>query len=225
MRRWIRWTLGAVLGLLVLLAVALAALWQWASSDDFRSRVQQAAGGALGVPVQLGRIDIAVWPAVAVAVHDVQVQTRPALKLERIEARPVWASLLAGRPELDALVVRKAQLPQQGLVALAAPAQKKDGARPSSAAAPMPRRIVLEQVTWVDEKGQALTVDAEIAFAGEPLPQSAWVDVTGGRFKGAKARLERQAQAWQLRAEIGGGTVSGPLWLEPQRRRGWSWPP
>lgn len=222
-----KWLLGLALGLLLLVAVALFGLWRWASSDDFRQRAQQQASQALGVPVQLGGIDLAVWPLPSVAVQDVRVQTRPALTLERVEARPVWSSLLAGQPALDALVVRNAVLPQQGLVALATRLQKQDpsggGAKPTSdAAGPMlPRRIVLDHVTWVDAKSQRLTVDAEVAFESEPLPRSLRVDVVAGRFAGAKARLQREAEAWQLRADIGGGTISGPLRLQPQRSGAW----
>jgi hypothetical protein len=99
--------------------------------------------------------------------------------------------------------------------------QKQEG-KPAKAAAPpvLPRRIVLERVTWIDAKGQKLTIDAEVAFAGELLPHTARVDVVAGRFAGAKARLERQSEAWQLRAEIGGGTITGPLRLVPVRGGG-----
>ncbi|WP_332814318.1 hypothetical protein [Ramlibacter sp.] len=223
-----KWLLGLGLGVVLLVAAALFGLWRWTASDDFRQRAQQQASQALGVPVQLGGIQLAVWPAPSVAVNDVRVQTRPALTLERVEARPVWSSLLAGRPELDALVVRNAVLPQQGLVALATRLQKQEssapGARPAGgeAAAPaLPRRIVLERVTWVDAKSQRMTVDAEVAFESEPLPQSLRVEVVAGRFAGARARLQREADAWRLRAEIGGGTVSGPLRLQPQRNGAW----
>lgn len=231
MRTWMKWVVGVLVALLLLLAGAVFALSRWAASDDFRQRAQQQASQALGVPVQLGRIDIAAWPALSVVVHDVRVQTRPPLTLERVEARPVWASLLAGEPALDALVVRNAVLPQQGLVALATGLQKPSpaGAKPSapsgapSAATPpqLPRRIVLEKVTWVDANSQKLTVDAEVDFEGELLPHKARVDVVAGRFAGAQASLERQQDAWQLRSRIGGGSITGPLRLEPQKGGGW----
>lgn len=225
MRAWMKWLVGIAAALAVLVALAAFGLSRWASSDDFRQRAQQQAGQALGVPVQLGRLDIALWPLLSVAVHDVRIQTRPPLTLERVEARPVWASLLAGKPELDSLVVRNAVLPQQGLVALATGLQKQEagsGGKPAPAAAPqLPRRIVLERVTWVDARSQKLTVNAEVAFEGELLPQSARIAVVEGRFAGARARLERQPEAWQLRSEIGGGTVSGPLRLQQVRGGAW----
>lgn len=219
-----KWVAGGLLLLVVVLAVAVGALSRWAGSDDFRNRAQQAATHALGLPVQLGRIDVTLWPLPAVAVHDLRVQTRPPITLERVDARPAWAALLVGRPELDTLVVRKATLPQQALTAVAAAAQKQDaGSKPKPAGAlpALPRKIVLDKVTWVDARGQPLTVDADIAFSGELLPDTADIKVVGGRFTGARALLTRDDRVWQLRAEIGGGTITGPLRLQPVRGGGW----
>ncbi|WP_427914167.1 AsmA family protein [Ramlibacter sp. MMS24-I3-19] len=226
MRAQNKWALGLAGGVVVLVGAAVAGLAQWAGSADFRLRAQQAATQALGVPVQLGEVEITYWPALGVAVHDVRVLTRPALTLAQIEATPVWSSLVVGKPVLDALVVRSAVLPQQGILAAVAALQKqapKAAAAKSTSdpAASLPRRIVLDQVTWVDASQQRLTVNAEIAFAGELLPETAKVDIVGGRYAGAQARLERAGEAWQLRAEIGGGTLAGPLRLQSQKAGGW----
>lgn len=219
-----KWAVAGVGGVVLLLGAAVAGLAAWAGSDDFRSRAQQAATTALGVPVQLGDIDVTFWPALAVAVRDVRIRTRPALTLAQIDATPVWSSLLLGKPALDALVVRHAVLPQQGILALVAAAQKQAPRAPAASGGSMPtlpRRIELDHVTWVDAAGQKLTVDAEVAFDGEPLPQRATLEVIDGRFLGAKARLDREDDAWQLRADIGGGTITGPLRLQAQRSGGW----
>ncbi|HEY1230263.1 MAG TPA: hypothetical protein VGF26_23390, partial [Ramlibacter sp.] len=157
-------------------------------------------------------------------VHDVRVLTRPALTLAQIDATPVWTSVLMGKPALDALVVRNAVLPQQGILAAVAALQKqapKAAAKNTDPTANLPRRIELDQVTWVDASRQRLTVNAEIAFAGELLPDTAKVDIVGGRYAGAKARLDREGDAWQLRADIGGGTLTGPLRLQSQKGGGW----
>lgn len=221
MRAWMRWTVGLGGAAVLLGAGAVAGLSQWASSDDFRTRAQQAASQALGVPVQLGRIDVTLWPLPAVALREVRVQTQPPLTLAQVDATPLWSSLLVGRPALDALVVREAVLPQVGLLALAAGLQKQAPATPAATPLALPRRIVLDKVTWIDAARQALTVDAEISFGDAPLPQAARIAVVAGRFAGAHARLDRDQDAWQLRAEIGGGTLAGPLRLAPQRGGGW----
>ena len=225
MRAQNKWALGLVGGVVVLVGAAVAGLAHWAGSGDFRLRAQQAATQALGVPVQLGEIEITYWPALGVAVHDVRVLTRPALTLAQIDATPVWTSVLLGQPVLDALVVRNAVLPQQGILAAVAALQKQApkaaAKKASDPVASLPRRIELDQVTWVDASRQRLTVNAEIAFAGELLPDRARIDVVGGRYAGASARLEREGEAWQLRADIGGGTLTGPLRLQAQKGGGW----
>jgi hypothetical protein len=220
MRPALKWILAIAALLVALVVGAVALLSQWAGSDDFRTRAQQLASQALGVPVKLGRIEVNVLPSPAVALRDVRIETRPPLVLEQIDATPVWSSLLTGSPALDALIVRKAVLPQQGITMLAAAAQK-DKPSPAGNTPALPRRIVLDEVTWVDASRQRLTVNAEVLFEGEPLPQDAKVEIVGGRFTGAKAHLERQADAWQLRADIGGGTVTGPLRLQPQKGGGY----
>src|SRR5512145_536216 len=124
--KWMAFALAAVA--LVLVGVVLA-LQYWLRTDDFRSRVEREAAAALGVPVKLGRLSVDLWPVPAVAVDEVQVQTRPApLTVARVEARPEWAPLLAGRLEVSTLIVRKAVLPQTGLTALANAMQKREKA-------------------------------------------------------------------------------------------------
>jgi hypothetical protein len=219
-----KWAIGIVGGVVVLVGVAVAALAQWAGSADFRVRAQLAASQALGVPVSLGEIDVTLWPALGVAVSDVRIHTRPALTLAQIDATPVWSSMLLGQPALDALVVRQAVLPQQGILALMAALQKqapKAAGKTGDPMANLPRRIELDQVTWVDASKQRLTVNAEVRFGGEPLPDNASVEVVGGRYTGTKARLEREGDAWQLQADVGGGTLTGPLRLQAQRGGGW----
>lgn len=228
MRAQNKWAIGLVGGVVVVVGAAVAGLAQWAGSADFRLRAQQAATQALGVPVQLGEIEVTYWPALGVAVHDVRVLTRPALTLAQIDAVPSWSSMLLGKPVLDTLVVRNAVLPQQGILAAVAALQKQAPKKParssaSSAdpAASLPRRIQLDQVTWVDASRQRLTVNAELVFAGELLPDSAKVDIVGGRYVGTKVRLDRDGETWQLRGDIGGGTLTGPLRLQEKRGDGW----
>lgn len=222
-----RWAIGLMGGAVVLVGAAVAGLAQWAGSADFRLRAQQAASQALGVPVQLGELEITYWPALGVAVHDVRVLTRPALTLAQIDAVPEWSSMLVGKPVLGALVVRHAVLPQQGILAAVAALQKqsprKSAGKGADPAAVLPRRIELDQVTWVDASRQRLTVNAELDFAGELLPDKAKVDIVGGRYAGARVRLDRDrgGDTWQLRADIGGGTLAGPLRLQSQRGDGW----
>jgi uncharacterized protein involved in outer membrane biogenesis len=222
MKRIGKWLLiGAALLVVAFVGAALA-LRHWVGTEDFRSRVAQQVSGVLGVPVELGRISVDVWPVPAVALDAVQVKSKPALTLERIEARPAWPALLHGRLEITTLVVRNAVLPEQAITALAAAFSRKPASpraaavQPAGTSAPkLPQRAVLDHVTWVPAKGSSSTVDAQLRIDPDGLPASARVEVREGRWQGARATLERAEGGWHVHADIGGGTVNGKLQLQP----------
>jgi hypothetical protein len=229
MKRLAKWLAGILVLLVLLVGGVAMALQHWVGSDDFRGRVSQQISSALGVPVQLGGITVDVWPLPAVALDKVQVKSQPALTLERIEARPVWAGLLQGRLEVATLVVRNAVVPEQAVNAIAASLQKAKRSAASKAnpktegsggMSVLPRRTVLDHVTWVPTKGASMTLNATARLGDDALPESAQLDVIKGRFEGAKATLQREADHWTLKAGIGGGTVAGKLQLKPGAKGG-----
>ena len=229
MKRILIWLAGIALGLVVLLAGVAAALQYWVNSDDFRLRVSQQVSAALGVPVELGGIAVDVWPLPAVALDRVQVKSQPPLTLERIEARPVWAALVQGRLEVATLIVRNAVIPELAVTAIVASVQKKrgkapapapDAAQTAGAIAFLPKRTVLDKVTWVPAKGAPMTMDLHARLDDDGLPESAKIDVVKGRFEGAKATLQREPDHWAVKAAIGGGTVAGKVSVKPGAKGG-----
>src|SRR4051812_40158435 len=112
MKRIMWWVIGLVVAPLVLLAVIAFALQRWVHSEDFRGFVADQVSTALGVPVELGSIDVDVWPLPAVALNQVAVRSTPPLTLERIVARPSWAPLLQRRLEVQTVIVRNAVIPE-----------------------------------------------------------------------------------------------------------------
>jgi uncharacterized protein involved in outer membrane biogenesis len=218
MPKLLKWVaVAAAVFLLLLVAVALA-LQSWLRTDDFRSRAEKQAAAALGVPLKLGKLSVDLWPLPAVAADLVQIQTRPALTVGRIEARPVWAGLLAGRLEIATLIVRDAVLPQSAIGAIGAAMQKKSaGAKPASKAGTtmvLPRRAVFDNITWIDEKGQRITVDANADLGGDGLLDEASFKVVAGRFAGTQGKVQREKDQWPVRVDIGGGRVAGKVQLQ-----------
>jgi hypothetical protein len=222
--KWLAFLLAG--GALILVAVAFA-LQQWLRSDDFRTRVEREGSAALGAPLKLGRLSIDLWPLPAVAADDVAVQTRPVLSVGRVEARPVWSALLAGRLEIATLVVRKAVLPQTAIAALGAAMQKKKTktagkpAKPVHAdpSAPMvlPRRALFEDITWVDDKGQRITVGAEADLGGDGLVELASFTLVRGGRAAPHGTIQREGEQWPVRIAIGGGHIAGRLQLQAGR--------
>ncbi len=221
MRRFFIWT-GASLGLVAgLLLLAAFALGQWTGSDGFRQRVEREATAALGVPVTLSRVAVEVFPLPAVALEGLNIEAKPALTLARVEARPVWSALLVGRLAVSTLIVREAVLPQATIVLLGArvqdPAKKPAAPGPDDETADLswlPRKIVLDDVTWIGAQGRSSTVQAELTLDEDGWPAEATVAVVRGALEGSKAVLQREAglqTAWNLKVDVGGGTLQGPL--------------
>ena len=227
MAKVLKWLAVLLAGCALVLVAVVIALQHWLHSDDFRARVEREGSAALGVPLKLGHLSIDLWPLPAVAADDVVLQTRPLLSVGRVEARPVWAGLLAGRLEIATLVVRKAVLPQTAINALGAAMQKKakaSGAQQpkpveTSASAPMvlPKRALFEDITWVDDKGQRITMGAEAHLAEDGLLEEASFKIVNGRFAGTRGTVRRQADQWPVRIDFGGGHIAGALRLQPGR--------
>ncbi len=220
MNRALKGLLALVAIVVVLFAAAALALHTWVGTDDFRLRVAREISSAVGVPVELGGLNVEVWPLPGVSVDRVQVKSNPPLTFERIQARPVWAALLQKKVEIATLYVRNAVVPQDAIASVAAAfrkahpadaaAKEKGKEAPAGAATDyIPQRVVLQQVTWVDSKGQRNVIDATARMDDDGLPQHVDFAVTQGRWQGVQATLERGTKQWLLDGRVGGGTIKG----------------
>ena len=123
-----KWLFFTALALMLLLLLAVLGLHRWINTDDFRQRIEHDASVALGVPVAVGSIQVAIWPLPAVALGNLTLQSKPPVTLEGLEVRPYWRALLQGQLVVGTLIVRKAVLPQQGIDAVLLAMQKKEQA-------------------------------------------------------------------------------------------------
>ena len=211
-----RWLLISGLVLLLLVVGGGFALQRWVSTDEFRQRIEREATAALGVPLRLERVGLTLLPLPAVVLEGVQVRTRQPLEAERIELRPAWLSLLMGRVGLSTLVVRQAILPQQGIDALLLSLQRvrqREQAQPDGDGLHLlPRRTVLEELSWIDSKGQAVVITAEARLDSLALPEQLDLRVVQGRLQGTQLALRRSTGlGWDVLLQVAGGTVFGFL--------------
>lgn len=251
MARYFKWLLWALLALVLLLGAIAFALHRWVGSDDFRQRVEREAGAALGVPVVVGSMTVDVWPLPAVAFGGLTLQSQPPVTLERLEVRPQWQALRRGELSVATLIIRKAVLPQRGIDAILLALQKKKqvavAGQPGPAATPatpptaqklspapaedtaspddlawLPRRTILDDVTWVSNTGTSTAVEGEARLGADALPDSASLRLIRGHLQGLTAQLKREPRAaadstadqWDLQVDVGGGKISGKLGLE-----------
>lgn len=225
MPKLLKWTAVGAAALVVVVGGGAMALQAWLRTDDFRTRVEREAGAALGVPLKVRRLSVDLWPLPAVAADDVRLQTRPALTVGRLEARPVWSSLLQGRVEISTLLVRKAVLPQAAIGAIGAAMQNRAKGAPAKKLAPaqqsssmiLPKRAVFDDITWIDEKGQRITIDAEAELGNDGLLDQASFEIVQGRFAGAEGTVRRASDHWPVRVDIGGGRIAGKVRLQPAK--------
>jgi uncharacterized protein involved in outer membrane biogenesis len=239
MTRFLKWGAALVVVGLLMAALAVWAASLWVDGDDFRLRVSREASLAAGVPVQVGRVAVALWPLPGVALEAVEVQTQPPLRLARLEAQPTLAALLQGRMVVATLAVRGAELPQRGIDALLLARQEQERTTgqtqgDKSEKAPengpqdalFPRMVQLEGVTWTDLQGRSTTVDADARMAEDGVLVSARVDVRQGRLQGVRLVLTRTDAAtptWAVDMAVGGGSLKGDVQFV--RSRGGRAPP
>ena len=233
MRKIARWLLLTFVLACVVFSVVLFILHRWIASDDFRSRAQIQASQALGREVRFGHLTVDVWPLPALALNRVEIVTQPAMRIERIEVRPVLPALFSGRLELSTLLVRQADLSRLALDDLLAARQthkpKADTGQADrkptgndGGAAPqvdvihviVPQRVVLDAATWRGRSGAATMLNADARLDARGLPDELTVTLLAGALQGTRLGLMRQSQLdWKIDIEIAGGTVQGKLQL------------
>jgi hypothetical protein len=246
MNRFLRFAVIAAAVLTLVLGLVGAGLYLWIGQSDFRERVEKQASAALGVPLKTGAIRIDWFPVPAVALVDVVLQTQPPITVKTIEARPVWAALLKRRLEVATLVVRGATVPQAGVDALLATLQrrkpgavdaKKAAAEKAAAEKPdvqsqagiaagamlwIPKRTVVDELTWISAKGMTSVIDARASLGDDGLPETATIKLRKGRLEGAQVDIQRDDAAtpardgtrWLVDAKVGGGTIKGRVALK-----------
>lgn len=159
-----RWLRTAAFAALVTAAVLIGAMRAFVlpNADRFREPIARTATELVGRPVSLGRIDggwagFRPWVAVSdVVVHD--AEGRPAFRLDRVEARLGWSSLLALQLRCRALVLDRPQVvvrrDARGQISVGGVPLASD-TEPSRFPAWLfsQRRVVVTHasVTWVDE--------------------------------------------------------------------------
>lgn len=229
MSRALKWILISLAVLLALLGVALLAAQHWLGSDDFRARIEREAAQALGAPLRLQSIRVALWPLPGVSLLGIELPVVPPISAVRVDVRPQWLALLGGNPRIASLRVKDAVLPQAGLDALQAAIKAKSrGQAPSTTPEGevllppwLPHTTVLDGITWISGKGASWTLDATAVMGSDGLPEAVVASVRTGPMKDASLKMNRIGAsgladtqgwpAWDIDLRVAGGSIKGKL--------------
>jgi hypothetical protein len=223
MKTVLKFSLRAVVGVLLVVALAAWGVQRWLDSADMRTRITQDASEMLGVPVNLAHITVQFWPLPALQFTELRLQTQPAIALQQLALRPAWGQLLRGQFRLAAVGVQGLSLNQRALDKLVSLQKKKlltqktQGMEPKKANEDLnlPERVDLDQVDWLDDKGKPTRLGAHLKFSAMGELDAAAFTVHGGQFEGAKTTIERSGERWSVDAQVAGGSVKG--WVSAQR--------
>lgn len=194
--------------------------------------------------VALNEIKLQITPAIAVGRLEARPQWRPLLQGQLVVGTLIVRQAVLPQAGLDALLAarqaRRADLSppvslllKQKLLAHVSigpegkntpnMALKTALTPPNTASAAilwLPRRIVLDDVTWINAAGVATALSGQTRLAADGLPDSASVTLIRGNLQGLRAMVQRQTmlgapdQQWGLQVEVGGGKVTGPITLQ-----------
>ncbi len=202
--------------------------------------------------VALNNIQVQSTPAITVGRMEARPRWQPLLQGQLVVATLIVRQAVLPQLGLDALLQAMQTLSKKKLLAPVSIGPEPDlntkkgmirvsdaplTASPSgSASGPvamawLPRRTLLDDVTWVSAAGTATAFDGQALLGDDGLPDSASVKLIRGNLQGLRAELKRQSgaekpgmHAWALRMDVGGGSVTGPVNVQlPPAHAGGSW--
>lgn len=113
MKRWVKWLLGVVAAVVVIVAAAPFLVPLLVDTPRVHALIVSGASQAIGRPVRFRSLTVSVLPLPAVVLHSLEIAedprfgTDPFLKLETGKVRIRLGPLLGGRVELGAITLKK----------------------------------------------------------------------------------------------------------------------
>lgn len=199
--------------------------------------------GSIGVDVwpvpavALNQLSVQTTPAITVGRLEARPELLPLLRGQLMVATLIVRQAVLPQIRLDKLLTAHQALQKKKLLAPKSiepkakntgnlepksPSQTPQEAQNKATVAMqwLPRRTVLDDVTWVNAAGVATALDGQAKLAADGLPDSVSLTLIRGNLKGLRAMLQRQtapgaaAQQWGLQVDLGGGKVAGPITLQ-----------
>lgn len=166
------------------------------------SQAEQAASGALGVPVKIGGLRVALLPTPRLNVSDVVVGSNEDFTVEDVAVVPAIFSLFSEVKTISSLKVKRPIIKQSALEIVSA--LGKDDAPKSQPASVTIREISISkaQLIWPDMALPEFNVD--VVMTDDNKPESAQIATTDGKVKidlvpeDDRQRITMSARNWTL---------------------------
>jgi uncharacterized protein involved in outer membrane biogenesis len=166
------------------------------------SQAEQAASGALGVPVKIGGLRVALLPTPRLNVSDVVVGSNEDFTVEDVAVVPAIFSMFSEVKTISSLKVKRPVIKQSALEIVSA-LGKADAAKSELASVTI-REISISkaQLVWPDMALPEFNVD--VVMTDDNKPESAQIATTDGKVKidlvpeDDRQRITMSARNWTL---------------------------
>ncbi len=200
-----------------LLGGAWLAVNAWLPNGDaLARRIEAEAQQRLGVKVTVGAAQWRLLPRPVIEASDIRTQQARPIELGRVALYPkLWLLLTERVFVVEQAELERAVLSRDAMGAFRgrAGAAQAPGADFQLGAVPL-ERFVFRDLTWISYSGIPVAYDGEIDFDPQWRPRQASLRRPGAPAP-ATLELKRDGQAdrWQTRIALGGGTAHGQVAL------------
>jgi hypothetical protein len=212
MKRWQKWAISFGTAAAVLGAVWLAVAWWLPTDEELATRLAAEAEQRLGVKLTIGSVHWALLPTPVIVVKDFRTQQAQPVVIRQLSAHPNARVLLQRKLVFERIDIDDAVFPRNSVRAFYA----KPGASAPDAGDGVPlEHFEFRNLTWIYYSGIAVAYDGEIDFDPHWRPRHAELRRPGIN-PAFTLTLTREADAdrWQTRIHVGGGTAHGDLLLK-----------
>jgi len=212
MKRGHKWAVGLGIAAAVLGAAWLAVAWWLPTDEELTAWLTAEAKKQLGVKVTIGSVHWGLLPKPVVVVTDFRTEQAQPVVIGQLNAYPNVRALLDRKIVFEHVEVDDAVFPRNSVRAFRA---EPDASEFDSGDRMPLERFVFRNLTWISYSGIAVAYDGEIDFDLLWRPRHAELRRPG--IKPAfTLTLTREADAdrWQTRIHVGGGTAHGNVLLK-----------
>lgn len=207
-----KWLVGFGLAATSVIAAWVAAVCWLPSDKELAIWLAAEASERLGVELTIGSVHWELLPEPVIVVIDFRTQQLQPVVIQRIKAYPGLRMLLDRKLRFERVDIDTAVFPRNSVRAL----QMRPGAKEDDVNDVVPlEHLRFRSLTWISYSGIPLAYDGEIDFAPHWRPWRAELR-RPGITPAFTLTLTREAEAdrWQTRIQIGGGTAHGKAELK-----------